>query len=100
MSDEIGTIINALIATHAGVPVETLDDPEMRLDSLTMDSLGVIELMFDIEEKYDVHIEDPMQLKDLNIGQLHTLVAELIASGGAKAITAVEPAVSVDVAQV
>ncbi|WOB47924.1 phosphopantetheine-binding protein [Xanthomonas hydrangeae] len=78
MSEDIGTIINSFIANYAGVPAESLADPDVRLDSLNIDSLGVVELLFDIEEKYAVHIDDPLQLKDLTLQELHAMVAELI----------------------
>jgi len=78
MSDEIGTIINGFIANYAGVLVESLSDPEVRLDSLNIDSLGVVELLFDIEEAYGVHVDDPLILKDMTLGQLHVMVVSMI----------------------
>ena len=79
MNEDIPAIVNQFIAKHAGMPIEALSDPSIRLDSLSIDSIGVIELLFDIEEKYDgVHIDDPMQLKTLTLGQLHEMVIELI----------------------
>lgn len=76
--ENVGDIINGLIAQSAGIPLESLQDPERRLDDLGMDSLGVVELLFDIEEKYGVRIDDPLQLKDYSLGQLHALVASLM----------------------
>lgn len=78
MSEDIGSIVNGFIANYAGVPVESLSDPEIRLDSLNIDSLGVVELLFDIEEAYGVHVDDPLVLKDMTLGQLHVMVAEMI----------------------
>ncbi|MFB5855307.1 acyl carrier protein [Stenotrophomonas maltophilia] len=86
MSEEIGTIVNGLIANYAGVPAESLDDPEVRLDALNIDSLGVVELLFDIEEKYAVHIDDPLMLKDMTLGQLHVMVASLIEQKAAASV--------------
>lgn len=99
MSEDIKSIINGLIATHAGVPAETLNDPDIRLDAMTMDSLSMVELMFDIEEKYNVHIDDPLQLKDITLGQLHEMVAEIIERGAVKSMSATQPAESADAAQ-
>lgn len=76
--ENVKDIINGLIAQSAGIPLESLQDPERRLDDLGMDSLGVVELLFDIEEKYSVRIDDPLQLKDYNLGQLHALVGSLM----------------------
>jgi|GEM_PF-3317386 len=78
MSEDVGNVINGLIANYAGVSAEALTDPELRLDALNIDSLGVVELLFDIEEKYGVHIDDPLVLRGLTLRDLHALVAELI----------------------
>lgn len=79
MSDQdLRPIVNGLIAKTAGIPLESLKDPQRRLADLGMDSLAVVELLFEIEDKYGVHIDDPLQLKDLDLSQLYLMIGDLI----------------------
>ena len=53
--------VRSIIAKSLNIPVETLT-PEKRLDELGAESLDVIEIVFALEEKYDIAI--PLQAND------------------------------------
>ena len=58
--------IQSLISEHYGVPLEALD-PEKSMEAFGLDSLGVIELMFSIEDHYGISIPDRgPEVKTLN----------------------------------
>ena len=50
-------VIQQLIAASAEVPVESLD-PNRPLDELNVDSLTVLEVMFDIEDKFNIKMPE------------------------------------------
>jgi acyl carrier protein len=77
-------VIQQLIAASAEVPVESLD-PHRPLEELNVDSLTVLEVMFDIEEKFKIKMpEERVPIK--TVQDIADLVDRLIAqqSGGSK----------------
>jgi len=58
--------LQTIIAERFGVPREDLD-PDRSMDTFGLDSLGVIELMFSIEDHYGIDIpERAPDVKTLN----------------------------------
>jgi len=52
-----GKQIKTLIAEHFGIEVDKLT-PETDVASLGIDSLSMIEFMFQMEEKFNIHMSD------------------------------------------
>jgi acyl carrier protein len=82
----VGTlaVIQQLIAASAEVPVESLD-PNRPLDELNVDSLTVLEVMFDIEDKFGIKMpEERVPIR--TVRDIADLVDRLVAqrSGGSK----------------
>ncbi|HVQ08900.1 MAG TPA: acyl carrier protein [Allosphingosinicella sp.] len=81
-----GDIIN-IIADYLDIPKEELAEYKT-LEDLNVDSLDFAEIMFEIEEKYDVEITFEMQgHKDEigNLGDVLRLIEELIVKHRASA---------------
>ena len=73
-----------MIAASAEVPVESLD-PTRPLDELNVDSLTVLEVMFDIEDKFGIKMpEERVPIR--TVRDIADLVDRLVAqrSGGSK----------------
>jgi acyl carrier protein len=51
------TIVQEMIATSAEIPIEKLD-PNSLLEALEVDSLTVLEVMFDLEEKFGIEMPE------------------------------------------
>jgi acyl carrier protein len=49
--------VSRLVARHADVPVESIGE-DSRLDELGIDSLGALELVFEIEEEFKIKVPD------------------------------------------
>jgi acyl carrier protein len=82
----VGTlaVIQQLIAASAEVPVESLD-PNRPLEELNVDSLTVLEVMFDIEDKFNIKMpEERVPIR--TVRDIADLVDRLVAqrSGGSK----------------
>jgi acyl carrier protein len=57
MSTDLKNDVKALIAEHFGIDVGKLT-PETEIASLGIDSLSMIEFMFQMEEKFNVQMAD------------------------------------------
>lgn len=57
MDADLGQKIRALIAQHFGIDADKLR-PETEIASLGIDSLAMIEFMFQMEDKFDVRMAD------------------------------------------
>jgi len=82
----VGTlaVIQQLIAASAEVPVESLD-PSRPLEELNVDSLTVLEVMFDIEDRFEIKMpEERVPIR--TVQDIADLVDRLVAqrSGGSK----------------
>lgn len=75
--------LQALIAQYCARPTPT--DPDTTLEALGIDSLGVIELLFEVEEAFGIRI-DPDSAQSLRtVGEVAEHIDRLVAArdGGA-----------------
>ena len=67
----------------AKVSPDKLTDPNTKISEMGVDSLGVIELLFEVEEKYGFQIENPMELANMTIDQIVCAVEKTLAEKNA-----------------
>jgi acyl carrier protein len=70
--------IKSYLIDKAGVAPELLESPQRKLSELALDSLSVIEMLFEVEDKYGVHVDDPIRLKEFDLAKLYQLIEQLI----------------------
>ncbi len=58
MSEEINNVILDVLAKHTQIDREKVT-LETRLNSVGVDSLLMVEIIFDLEERFDISIPDP-----------------------------------------
>jgi acyl carrier protein len=72
-------IKNYLVET-AGVDSQKFENPELKVADLNLDSLGLIEMLFEVEDKYGFQIPDPMIFLPMTfaemVGAIDTMVQE------------------------
>ena len=61
--------------------LQKLSTPGVKMKELGLDSLGMVEMLFEIEDKYGFQIEDPMRYGDMTIDEV---VADIEAAVRAK----------------
>ena len=71
------TIVQEMIATSAEVPIEKLD-PNSPLGALEVDSLTVLEVMADLEDKFGIRIPDE-RVPVRTVQEIADLVDRLVA---------------------
>lgn len=62
-------IKNYLVET-AGVNPHKFEDPDLKVADLELDSLGLIEMLFEIEDKYGFQIPDPMVFLPMSFAEM------------------------------
>ena len=58
---ELRQIIKNYLINNAGADPVKLEDPYLRVSDLEIDSLGLIEMLFEVEDKYGFQIEEPVR---------------------------------------
>ena len=97
MINDVEVSVREFLVNTAGVDAVLLDDPLRKVTELGLDSLGVVELLFEVEDKFGIRIDDATTIKDFTLQQLFAHFAELrLAQGPAQPETSVvTPAVAV-----
>ena len=62
-------IKNYLVET-AGVDPQKFENPELKVADLELDSLGLIEMLFEVEDKYGFQIPDPMVFLPMTFAEM------------------------------
>lgn len=80
MIDSINQKVKNVLSKHTKMPAQDMTD-DLPLENTEIDSLGVMELMFDLEDAFDVEIPEPTSMEERK-NQFRTVgdVVELIAS--------------------
>jgi acyl carrier protein len=69
--------LQTLLAQHCAVPADTLSE-EASLESLGVDSLGLIELVFDVEEAFGVQFASEATASLRTVGDVATHIDQLL----------------------
>lgn len=81
MSEHLNTII-PILAEYSTLNAEDIHR-EDSLENLQIDSLSLVEIIFDLEEQFDIKIPDEAELNEMglsmeNVGNIETLVLTLL----------------------
>ena len=81
MSDEtVAERVIRVIAKNKKVPPESLR-PETKFEELNMDSLDALNLIFSLEEEFDISIPNEQAVQMKSVGQAITGVEQLLGKG-------------------
>lgn len=70
-------IKNYLVET-AGVDPQQFENPELKIADLELDSLGLIEMLFEVEDKYGFQIPDPMVFLPMSFAEMVTAIEAMV----------------------
>jgi acyl carrier protein len=79
MSKTVADRVIAVIARVRKVPPEDVT-PDTTFEQLSIDSLGIIDLLFELEEEFDIEIPDDEALRMENIGEVISSLEEFLAN--------------------
>lgn len=82
MTSSIKQEVKTVLSKHTKMPVQDMPD-QLPLEQTQIDSLGVMELMFDLEDAFDVEIPEPASMEERKnqfrtIGDVVALVESLV----------------------
>ncbi len=63
------TLENFLRQQH-GVDAAKLADPNARMQDLGLDSLGMVEMLFEVEDRYGFRVEKPERYSQMTLDQM------------------------------
>ncbi len=62
--------IKNYLVTTAGTDPKKFEDPQLKVADLQLDSLGLIEMLFEIEDKYGFQIPDPTVFLPMSFAEM------------------------------
>ena len=77
MTNDVEVSVREFLVNTAGVDAALLEDPMRKVTELGLDSLGIVELLFEVEDKFGIRIDDAMTIKNFTLQQLFVHFAEL-----------------------
>ena len=73
----IEQIKNYLVET-AGTDPTKFDNPDLKVADLELDSLGLVEMLFEVEDKYGFQIPDPMVFLPMTFAEMVTAIEAMV----------------------
>ena len=86
MSDDLIQRVRKVIATSKRIPLETVTI-DSEFEQLTIDSMDAVEILFALENEFDISIPDDEVRSVRNVRQMCEGVAKLVAAKTADAAT-------------
>ena len=78
-------VIDDFLLIQANITPEVLANPNLKMVDLGLDSLGVVEMLFEVEDRYGIHIDDVMQFQNMTLNEVVThMEAIVLAKNGGK----------------
>lgn len=84
------TIKNYLV-NSAGVDAAKFDMVDLRVADLELDSLGLVEMLFEIEDKYGFQLPDPMRFLAMSFTEMVADIEHHVNSHNNRHLEAPEP---------
>lgn len=66
----IEQIIREFLTTHMRIPPAKLDQPDLRVADLGVDSLGLVEMLFEVEDRFGFQLDDPSKFRDMKYSEM------------------------------
>lgn len=63
-------VIDDFLLTQDTITPEKLADPDIKMVDLGLDSLGVVEMLFEVEDRYGIHVDDVMQFQQMTLNEV------------------------------
>lgn len=71
-------IIDEFLLAQGTITPAQLADPDVRMTELGLDSLGVVEMLFEVEDRYGIHLDDVMQFKEMTLNEVVAHMEQIV----------------------
>ena len=70
--------IKTYLVETAGVDPQKFENPDLKVADLELDSLGLVEMLFEVEDKYGFQIPDPMAFLPMSFAEMVTSIDAMV----------------------
>ncbi len=71
-------VVNTFLLSQSTVTPEKLGDPDVKMTELGLDSLGIVEMLFEVEDRYGIRIDDVMQFQQMTLGEVVAHMEQIV----------------------
>lgn len=75
--EKIKEMMVEYLVKQEGIPEEIAANGATKVEDLDIDSLNIVEMLYEIEDKYGIRVEDLSQLKDMTIDAMASFLSSL-----------------------
>lgn len=69
-TSKLRQVVDNFLLAQDGITAEKLADPDIKMTDLGLDSLGVVEMLFEVEDRYGIRVDDVMQFQQMTLGEV------------------------------
>ena len=85
-------VIDEFLLAQGKITPEQLADPAIKMTDLGLDSLGVVEMLFEVEDRYGIHVDDVMQFQNMTLNEVVAHMEQIVREKHGGALPEVSPA--------
>lgn len=74
----LAQLINKYLTDSAGVDPEKFKDPDLMVADLGLDSLGLVEMLFEVEDKFGFQIPEPMVFLSMSYSEMVQSIENMV----------------------
>jgi acyl carrier protein len=78
VSDMLVDQIKKYLVETAGVDPQKFENPDLKVSDLDLDSLGLVEMLFEVEDEYGFQIPDPMIFLPMSFNEMVTAIEAIV----------------------
>lgn len=71
-------LIDNFLLERTEIGREKLADPTLKMVDLGIDSLGIVEMLFEVEDQYGIHVEDVMKFQSMTLNEVVLYMEQII----------------------
>ncbi|WP_374591549.1 acyl carrier protein [Aquabacterium sp.] len=76
----LNTLIKNYLIDNAKVEANVFDRPDLMVADLALDSLGMVEMLFEIEDRFGFQIDEPMRFRDMRFDDMVKAIEDEVRS--------------------
>jgi acyl carrier protein len=71
-------LIDNFLLSKTNVTADKLSDPMLKMADLGIDSLEIVEMLFEVEDQYGIHVEDVMKFQQMTLNEVVAFMEQMI----------------------
>jgi acyl carrier protein len=71
-------LIDKFLLERTEISAEKLADPTLKMADLGVDSLGIVEMLFEVEDQYGIHMEDVTKFQHMTLNEVVQYMEQII----------------------